>query len=518
MSTMLPRTHELGGAVTRMTTRSMAALAVAASMMMVAANCSGGDDANGTAGSARTAASTAPESPAPDSTAPESTASGGGGEAQEPEATATTVAEGEDSGNAGPGDESGDDDYLFDQEQLHTFEINLPDDALAALDADPTAEEYVEGSLTFEGETIEPIGVRYKGSIGAFIGCVDGPDPFAPSGAKTCTKLSMRLKMNWSDPDTEFYGVRTVQLHSLNFDQTLMHERLGYWMFREMGIPAPRSTHARVMVNGEYVGVFALTETIDGRFTRANFDDGTGNLYKEIWPLDTNGAAQTPDAFSGGLQTNEDEPSAEIISAFATELAAAAPEDRVAVLDRWTDLETLLTTIVVDRAIRNDDGPLHWYCFGPCAPHNFFWYEDPSTLKVTLIPWDLDLSFDSVEPNSLAGPVIAIADRWGEITDDCRPFTSGSFGLQQKSAACDPLLGSLATLDDDFERIRADLLAGPFSEERIDEQIAAWTAQIDSSVAEAAELHDDALSVARWESNLARFTQAITKSRSSDGR
>ncbi len=442
-------------------------------------------------------------------------AGGGDDPTAEPESTATPVAS---AAVAGPGFESGDDDYLFDPEQMHTFEINLPDDALAALDADPAAEEYVEGSLTFEGETIEPIGVRYKGSVGAFIGCVDGPDPFNPSGKKTCTKLSLKLKVNWSDPDTEFYGVRTVQLHSLNFDQTLMHERLGYWMFREMGVPAPRSTHARVVVNGEYVGVFALTVAIDGRFTRENFDDGTGNLYKEVWPLDSTGAAQTTETFVGGLETNEDEPSAEIISAFATELATAAPEDRVAVLDRWTDLETLLTTIVVDRAIRNDDGPLHWYCMGPCGPHNFFWYEDPSTLKVTLIPWDLDLSFDSVEPSSLAGPVIAIADPWGEITDDCQPFTYGSFGLQQMSAACDPLLGSLATLDGDFQRIRADLLAGPFSEERTDEQIAAWTAQIESSVAEAAELHDDALSVARWESNLERFTQAITTSRNGDGR
>ena len=508
MSTNLPLTHELGGVMARMTMRSMAAFAVAATMMMVAASCSGDDETNDPAAStnATTAASAAPESTAPgDEDDP----------AAEPESTATTV---DSAAVAGPGYESGDDDYLFDQEQMHTFEINLPEASLAELDADPAAEEYVEGSLTFKGETIEPVGVRYKGSIGAFIGCVDGPDPFTPSGAKTCTKLSLKLKMNWSDPDTEFYGVRTVQLHSLNFDPTLMHERLGYWMFREMGVPAPRSTHARVMVNGEYVGVFALTEAIDGRFARANFDDGTGNIYKEIWPLDPAGAAQTVETFIGGLETNKDEPSADIISAFATELAAAVPEDRVAVLDRWTDLETLLTTIVVDRAIRNDDGPLHWYCFGPCAPHNFFWYEDPSTLKMTLIPWDFDLTFDSVEPNSTAGPVIAIADPWGEISDDCEPFTSGSFGLQQKSAACDPLLGSLATLDDDFQRIRADLLAGPFSEERIDAQLAAWTEQIESSVAEAADLIDDAPSVARWESNLERLTQAITKSRNGDGR
>jgi spore coat protein CotH len=116
------------------------------------------------------------------------------------------------------------------------------------LDADPTAEEYVEGTLTFEGEEIGPIGVRYKGSVGAFLFCTDGPSPCMPSGAKTCTKLSLKLKINWDGSDAEFYVVKKVQLHSQNLDDTKMHERLGYWMFREMGIPAPRSTHARVVI------------------------------------------------------------------------------------------------------------------------------------------------------------------------------------------------------------------------------------------------------------------------------
>ena len=61
-------------------------------------------------------------------------------------------------------------DYIFDQDRLHTFELDLPEASLAALDDDPTAEEYVEGSLTFEGETISPVGIRYKGSVGAWVG------------------------------------------------------------------------------------------------------------------------------------------------------------------------------------------------------------------------------------------------------------------------------------------------------------------------------------------------------------
>ena len=49
----------------------------------------------------------------------------------------------------------------------------------------------------------------------------------------------------------------------------------------------------------------------------------------------------------------------------------------------------MLSYAVVDRAIRHDDGPFHWYCdWGQCEPHNFFWYENPNTSKIHLIPWD----------------------------------------------------------------------------------------------------------------------------------
>ena len=136
--------------------------------------------------------------------------------------------------------------------------------------------------MTFEGETIE-VGLRYKGSIGAFVGCVDGPNLFDPSGAKSCTKLSMKVKINWNDGDDEFFGVRKLQLHSMNLDPSQLRERVGYHLLREMGVAAPRSTHARVVVNGEFVGLLRSPRTSMAA-SLANFNDGTGNLYKRSGP------------------------------------------------------------------------------------------------------------------------------------------------------------------------------------------------------------------------------------------
>ena len=61
-------------------------------------------------------------------------------------------------------------DFIFDQNELRTFELKLSEKDLEYIDNDPTAEQYVEGMMIFEGDTISPIGIRYKGSVGAWVG------------------------------------------------------------------------------------------------------------------------------------------------------------------------------------------------------------------------------------------------------------------------------------------------------------------------------------------------------------
>ena len=406
-------------------------------------------------------------------------------------------------------DDSG---YIFDQERLHTFELTLSDEALAQIDRNPSAEEWVLGSLTFEGETIDRVGIRYKGSIGAWVGCLSDPDWTDPSGHKVCTKLSMKVKVNWDDSNREFHGLRRLQFHNMNLDPSQMHERLGYWLFREMGVPAPRSVHARLIVNGTYVGVFALTEQIDGRFTRHNFDDGTGNLYKEVWPLHA-GYVTGDLFFVEALKTNEDEnPSIELIKNFGSEVKAAGPDGAAEVVDRWMDVDEVLAWAVVDRTIRNDDGPFHWYCFGECRPHNYYWYEEPTAGTLHLIPWDLDNAFQNIVKDS--NPVTPVADAWGEITRDCQRFGYGDWGLLQRSAACDPVFAAWATFDDDYRRLLDEFLDGPFAEELVTAQVEAWVAQIADATTEAAAAHDDAVSVRKWTGAVDELLAALDHARS----
>lgn len=390
-------------------------------------------------------------------------------------------------------------DYIFNQNTLHTFELNLPEYALKYIDRDPAAEEYVEGSLTFNGETVSPVGIRYKGSIGAFAGSVSGRDWTNPSGHKTATKISMKIKMNWDGHDRTFYGLKKLQFHSQNLDPTQMHERLGYWLFREMGVVAPRSVHARLIINGTYYGVYALTEQIDEQFIAYNYADVSGNLYKEVWPLKHNGNTNRECRFIENLKTNNDiDVSADIIKSFADEIVAAKRENLQAVIKNRMDLDQIIAYAVVDRMIRNDDGVFHWYCSRKrCFNQNYFWYEEPSTRKVHLIPWDLDNAFQNIMDEN--DHVTSIADDWGEISCDCNPFPYGKYGLYQKSAACDKLIAGWASFRNEYDELKSEFINGPFSESQVNSLIDEWADQIRDATIEASQIHRDAISEEDWD-------------------
>ncbi len=244
----------------------------------------------------------------------------------------------------------------------------------------------------------------------------------------------MKIKINWRGREERFYGLNKLQLHSMNLDPSQMRERLAYWLFREMGVPAPRSVNARLFINGTFSGLYALTEEVDSRFTKYNFTDGDGNLYKEIWPVNIYGQAFPEQEYIKKLETNEENnPSAELIRAFGNDIAASTSSNIKDIVAKWIEVDKIMSFIAVDRTIRVDDGPFHWYCSGQwCGNHNYFWYEDPKAKKLHLIPWDMDNAFENIIAN--VNPVTPIADKWGETRANCQPFFGAAQRLQRSAA------------------------------------------------------------------------------------
>ena len=396
-------------------------------------------------------------------------------------------------------------DYIFNQDSLYTFELKIDTNKLAFLDGAPVAETYVEGALTFNGETINHVGIRYKGSIGAFVGGLSNEDWMNPSGHKTATKLSMKIKINWVHKNSTFYGLKKLQFHSMNLDPTQMHDRLGYWMFRQMGVPAPRAVHARLVINGEYIGLFCLIEQVDEQFANYNFPESKGVIYKEFWPISSNGEVHQGDWIANNIVSNTQGSPSKFTTEFGTAVAEAKEAQLPTVIKQYMNVEEMAAYAAVDRMIKNDDGPFHWYCddveSNECGPHNFYWYENTTSGKYHLIPWDLDNAFDNLVGNN--NTVIYIPDAWGEASHNCDVYKEekrGSFPI--KSAACDKLIRGCASYTAEYEQKKKEFLAGPFSEATVDALLDKWSKQIKAATKEASAKHKDALTVERWERKL----------------
>jgi len=170
--------------------------------------------------------------------------------------------------------------FLYDHSQVQQFELRLSPENMKFLDDDPTAEEWVPGTLVYEGVSYDKVGIRYKGSVGSWIGCVENatPDKMAAgeldiSGARVCSKLSLKVSFNKYDKEGRFFGVKKLLFHSMNNDPSQLRDRLAYQLFRWMGVAAPRANHAIVTINGR-TGLYANIESVDGRFTRSRFATG----------------------------------------------------------------------------------------------------------------------------------------------------------------------------------------------------------------------------------------------------
>ena len=386
--------------------------------------------------------------------------------------------------------------YLFDDSVVRIYSLELSEENRAFLDASPAREEYVSGEIVIDGERIGPVGVRYKGGVGSFTGCVAGGAGGLTdvSGPKTCPKLGMKISFNEFVQDGRWKGLKKLQFHAMNQDPSYMKEALGYSMFQDFGVGSSRTAFARLVINGEFSGLYVLIEELDSRFAESRFGEvegGEGNLYKDFWPSRSSPEAQPVNSVRAefgpsvdtALRTNRSDPTLnhDTMVGFINEFQKALEisEDAVdQVVDRWIDTEYFHKFIAVDRALEADDGPMHFFVFGAAGDpytgqgwnHNFYWYAAFEEQRLWPVPWDLDLTLGA----GLVDTWVEVP--WNDLDLPCvlipheQPFPP----IPTIAPACDPLIRSLARRQKEYRKVVEQMLAGPFSAEVVNGKLDRW--------------------------------------------
>lgn len=141
--------------------------------------------------------------------------------------------------------------------------VEISESGLVALEADPGT--YVRASLSVFGRVWSPVAVRCKGE-----------NSFLP----ITQKCSLKVKLDEYVDGGAFLGLHELTLNNMSNDPSMMHERVAYRMYREAGVPAARSNHAWVTLNGAPYGLFANVETVNRDLLARWYADPEGSLWE----------------------------------------------------------------------------------------------------------------------------------------------------------------------------------------------------------------------------------------------
>ena len=136
---------------------------------------------------------------------------------------------------------------------------------------------YVHADLQWEGRTLKDVAVRYKGN-GTYIQSRDS------------LKRSLKIDLNKYVKGQKLAGLTTLNLHNNVSDASWMNEVLSHRLFRDAGVPAPRTAYARVYVTvpGQYerkfFGLYSVVEDIDRHFAQERFGPAAGAIFKPVTP------------------------------------------------------------------------------------------------------------------------------------------------------------------------------------------------------------------------------------------
>lgn len=304
---------------------------------------------------------------------------------------------------------------LFDDSVVRDFYLEIPPESWQAINDQaippgcvPWKRSYYKGALRYEDQYFPGVGIKTKGGCG--------------TSRSLNQKASFKIDLEWDDPnvagcpaDRRLLGENSLTFNNGVQDRTASHERLGYALFRELGIPAPRVAHVRLFVNGELWGLYQHIETIDRRFLARWFDSNDGMLYEGTYWCDLvpNNVPPTDDddsycitrEFSPDPCSSPD-PGADpldyaLVRQLVEQIEALPEGEFYPAVTAFFDFDRFLTTWALESVID------HWDNYAFSIQNNYRVYHDPTTGLWTLLPSGIDQTFNDEQDPWAVGGVLA---------------------------------------------------------------------------------------------------------------
>ncbi|HIE74252.1 MAG TPA: hypothetical protein EYQ06_08340, partial [Flavobacteriales bacterium] len=238
----------------------------------------------------------------------------------------------------------------------------------------------IPAMITLNGISYDSVGVRYKGNS-TFCLPNDAGNP----------KLPYNIDMNYFVSGQKLLGYKKLKLPNAWLDATFAKEFVAAKIYRNY-LPSPEVNLITLYVQGNYLGVYVNTESINKQFLKKHFDEKSGALFK-CDPVqmfcDNSTASGAPDLNWLGYDstlyydsyTLKSEKGWEELLDLINTL-----NNNFSEIDSVLNVDRVLWAFAVNSAICNLDTYNGYYL------HNYYLYQTKDGL-FQMIPWDLDNSF-----------------------------------------------------------------------------------------------------------------------------
>jgi spore coat protein CotH len=241
--------------------------------------------------------------------------------------------------------------------------------------------KYVHADLEFAGQLLKDVAVRYKGN-GTYM------------ESRNLDKKSLKIDLNKYVKGQKVAGQSKLNLHNNVTDASWMNEVLSYRLFRDAGVPAPRTSYAKVYVtvpgryDHKYFGLYSIVEEIDPHFFHDRFGSKQGTIFKpvtrDLFGYMGKDWAQYAQSYDPKTDTSDDD-SQRVID-FSSLMTSASDEKLSTKIAEYLDLDEFARFMSVTVWLSTMDSIL-------MMGQNFYVYLLPKTRQFQFLPWDLDHSF-----------------------------------------------------------------------------------------------------------------------------
>jgi hypothetical protein len=245
---------------------------------------------------------------------------------------------------------------------------------------------WVRAAFEIAGRPLTDVAVRWKGN-GTFL------------QARGDLKRSFKVRFAKGTAGTKLGEPDTLNFHCNVTDASLMNETLAYRLFRDAGVPAPRTGYARIYLtvpgrhDDAYVGLYSIVENIDNQFAIDRFGTKKGTLFKPVARRLFEDLGDRWEAYRKIYDPKtpiSDEAERRVIE-FCKLVSHATDDEFDAKLDRYLDLDQFSRFMAVTVWLSTLDSIL-------AMDQNYVVYLHPKTQTFQFIPWDLDHAFGQFFP------------------------------------------------------------------------------------------------------------------------